>query len=357
MRVLLIESSANYPSNPLFVEALQEIAQDLPGSFHYSFVDEACFLRQPGSAATRIARRLLRRSSIDQPALGRALIDEAQRFQPSLILICKGAFLEPRVLSRIKCDTGAVLVNYATDDPFNPAVSTRALVEAIPIYDVYVCTKRAIMDDVAQAGCKRVVYLPFAYKPSVHFPELPRRTDELARFDCDVVFAGGCDRDRAPFFKTLVRAIPCLNLALYGGYWNRSIGLRHYWRGFAMGREYRMALGGAKIAINLVRRSNRDGHVMRSFEIPACGAFMLAERTDEHRELFAESRESAYFDSPDELVETVKYYLPREEERLTIAARGHDAVTRGKHTYRNRLCQIIREVRKLTPLGAGVALS
>jgi len=264
-------------------------------------------------------------------------------------LVCKGAYIAPDTLVNIKAETGAALANYATDDPFNPKVSTPELVEAIQIYDMYACTKRAIMHDVVRMGCRNLIYSPFAYKPSVHFPELPISESDRARFCSDVAFIGGCDADRVLFFKTLIKAIPSLNLALYGGFWNRSLSLRRYWRGFVVGREYRMALLGAKIVVNLVRRANRDGHVMRSFEIPACGAFMLAERTDEHQDLFAECRESAYFDSADELAEKVKYYLAREEERLAIAARGHEAVTQGRHTYRDRLLQIINKTRELMP--------
>jgi spore maturation protein CgeB len=77
-----------------------------------------------------------------------------------------------------------------------------------------------------------------------------------------------------------------IDLALYEGFWDRSASLRRYWRGFALGGDFRMALGGTKVAGNLVRRANLDGHVIRSFEIPACGAFMLAERTAEHLALF-----------------------------------------------------------------------
>ena len=44
--------------------------------------------------------------------------------------------------------------------------------------------------------------------------------------------------------------------------------LRRYHGGFAVGRDYRLALSCTKVAPCLVRRSNRDGHVMRTFERP-----------------------------------------------------------------------------------------
>jgi len=95
------------------------------------------------------------------------------------------------------------LVNFATDDPFNPAVSTRQLIQGIPCYDLYVSTKRAITDDVRQAGCKNVIYCPLGYDPEVHFPEPPGNESDARRFASDVVFIGGADPDRRPTMRYL----------------------------------------------------------------------------------------------------------------------------------------------------------
>src|SRR5262249_22540618 len=151
------------------------------------------------------------------------------------------------------------------------------------------------MADVRAAGCRAVTYLPFAYKPDVHFPEMSPTAADHSRLASDVVFIGGCDRDRVAYLGELTTPGPDLRVRAYGGFWDREAGLRRHHGGLVLGRDYRLATGSARIALNLVRRANRDGHTMRTFEIPACGGFMLAERTKEHEDLFEEEREVGYF--------------------------------------------------------------
>jgi len=341
VRILYVETSDFLPASAHFLEALEAMAER--GECEFTFFDEARYRRAQRSIAGRIVRRIVGHPA-GYRALNAALVAEAQRVHPDLVLIGKGAYFAPATLAAVRAATGASMVNWATDDPFNPASSTRDLVESIARYDLYVCTKRAIMDDARRAGCANVAYVRFGYKPQVHFPEAPANDDEARRFESDVTFIGGGDVDRAPYFETLVRAIPGLRLHLHGGYWNRYPKLRPYWRGNATGRDFRLAVGGAKIAVNLVRRANRDDHVMRTFEIPACGGFMLTERTATHDELFSEDKEAAFFNSPDEFVAKVRSYLGRDEDRVRIAAAGHRKITQGRHTYGDRLAEIIEAV-------------
>jgi len=310
------------------------------GECEFVFFDEAKYLGARPSIPSRVARRILGHP-IGYRALNAALVAEARRIRPDLVLIGKGAYFAPGTLAAVREASGATLINWATDDPFNPANSTRELIESIPLYDLYVCTKRAIMDDVRRAGCGNVAYVRFGYMPQVHFPEPPATDEERRRFDCDVTFIGGGDADRAPYFETLIREIPELRLHLYGGYWGRYPKLRPYWRGNAVGRDFRLAVGGAKIAVNLVRRANHDDHVMRTFELPACGGFVLAERTDTHQELFAEDREAAFFSTPDEMTGKIRDWLPRDDTRRAVAAAGLRRITQGRNTYADRLAEIL----------------
>jgi len=335
MRILLAFNGEFFHVGAFFRKALEEMGHS------FLFLDDREYFQVLDRSLVHKAAARLLGKPLTYSRFNRDLAESARRFRPQLVLIGKGAYVAPGTLERIQRETGAVLANFSSDDPFNPAVSTRDILEGIPHYDLYVCTKRAILDDVHRAGCAHAVFVPFAYEPALHFPEKPATPEEEQRFSSDVVFAGGADRDRFPYFETLLEKLPGVRLHLYGGFWERHPRLRRRHRGMALGRDYRLAIGGAKIAPCLVRRANRDGHVMRTFEIPACGGFLLAERTAEHLEFFEEDKEAAYFSSPEEMADKVRYYLNHEAERVRLAQAAHRRVVAERHTYRHRLEQIL----------------
>jgi spore maturation protein CgeB len=105
------------------------------------------------------------------------------------------------------------------------------------------------------------------------------------------------------------------------------------------------ALQANKIALGLLHRANRDLHTSRSFEIPACGGFMLAERTAEHQEYFAEDREAVYFDTFDELMDKIRYYLRHDAARTRIAADGYRRCLHSGYRYVDRARELLGRLR------------
>jgi hypothetical protein len=185
-------------------------------------------------------------------------------------------------------------------------------------------------------------YLPFAYAPESHFPEKPTN-GEYARLQSDIIFAGGADRDRVPYMETLIQA--GFGVALYGGYWERYAQTAPAGRGQADAATLRKAVSAAKVSLCLVRRANRDGNVMRSFELPAMAACMLAEDTEEHREIFGNDGEAvAFFRTRDEMVEKFRWLLAHEEVRRRLRETAYRIITTGRNTYRDRLEAMLQQV-------------
>jgi spore maturation protein CgeB len=259
------------------------------------------------------------------------VVRECREWRPDVLVATGLAPLERSALQRIK-GVGTRLVNYLTDDPWNSAHRAKWFLEALPAYDVVFSPRRLPIDDIRKAGARCVQFLPFAYCPQLHFPENgPPKT----RVD-DIVFSGGADRDRVPVIQAVIRS--GVRLGLYGSLWERFPETRAHTRGQADIQTLRYAHSTAKVALCLVRRANRDGHTMRTFEVAAMRSCMLAEHTEEHEEILGADGEAVvYFRSEAEMIERMRWLLDRDEERVRLGAALHARITGGRNTYRDRL--------------------
>jgi hypothetical protein len=278
-----------------------------------------------------------RPSRLDQISSSVAELCREQR--PDLLVTTGFAPLHPSALRAIG-DAGTRRAVFLTDDPWNPVHRAPWFVKALPYYDCVFTPRAANVEDLRAAGCRQVEYLPFAFAPHVHFRET---IGEAARreLESDVIFAGGGDADRAPYIAALREA--GFRIALYGEYWDRFRGTRNLSRGLIGLDGLRKAMAAAKLALCLVRRRNRDGHAMRSFEVPAFGVCPLLERTPEHEKLFGTNARAAarYFDSIPEMVTNARALLADEHERLRLANAAHALITGHHHTYGDRLARIV----------------
>jgi len=300
-----------------------------------------CDLRQAFEAPRWLASlnwRLRGRRPVHLRSFSERLLQACRGFRPTRMLSTGLAPIDSRALMAIG-GLGIARLSYLTDDPWNPAHRAAWFLRALPHYDHVFSPRQSNLDMLRAHGCCEVSYLPFAYAPSQHYAESVQ-PEEQARLACDVIFVGGADRDRLPLVAALISA--GLRVALYGAYWDRYSETRRYHRGHADPQTLRKATGAAKIALCLVRRANRDGHVMRSFEIPAIGACMLVEDTAEHREIFGPDGESVtYFRSTPEMIERARWLLdrPAERQRLAAAARAH--IVAGGQAYKDRLAVML----------------
>ena len=201
---------------------------------------------------------------------------------------------------------------------------------ALKAFDALVYCKSYELEDYKALG-KPLIYMPLGYCDEVHRP-LP---SDNPRWTCAVGFLGGWEPRR----ERLLHAVAGsgVEVKIWGGYWDflsdgrwtprRYIILRQLAGGDRFrirrddllahayqGREiyaddYARALTGSKIGLGLLRTTWPDQHTTRTFEIPACGSLLLADRTEEHQEFFEEGREAEFFASSEELLDKVKILL------------------------------------------------
>jgi len=81
----------------------------------------------------------------------------------------------------------------------------------------------------------------------------------------------------------------------------------------------------------------------RTFEIPACGGFLLTGDADNLREYYDDGKEIVIFKNKEELEEKCKYYLAHEEERKAIAQAGYQRTLK-EHTYELRFREIFKKM-------------
>jgi spore maturation protein CgeB len=240
---------------------------------------------------------------------------------------------------------GGGIACYLCDDPFNPAQGTERWRRSLPEYTVVVSTKRRVMPDLTALGCRAVRYARFGFHPPIHRPIDP---SAVGMASIDVAFAGNADSDRLPILKALATAGRDLSIGLFGHGWDRDSDLASICRPPVEGLSYSAAMCAATVCPCLVRRANRDGHVMRSIELPAIGAFMLAERTEEHQEIFVEGVHCEYWASVDELIEKSHWYVRHPHSAKAIARSGHALVTAGGFTYGERARELLRMIKDVT---------
>jgi len=292
-----------------------------------------------GAWLTRqIGWRLGGRRPVALKTFARSLEEAVDAFAPDMLLATGIAPLERETLERV-AGRGVATANFLTDDPWNRSHVAPWFLKALPVYQVVFSPRRANLDDLERLKGPVVHYLPFAYSPHVHYRE--RAPDGLRRqFVADVAFAGGADEDRVAAVTPLIDA--GISVALYGGYWDRYRETRAVARGFVDAPGLRHAIAEANIALGLVRRANRDGHAMRSFEVAAMGACMLVEDTPEHRNLFGDDLETVkYFAGSADPMASVRWLLAHETERRRLGEAVRVRVTTGKHTYADRLASIV----------------
>lgn len=309
--------------------------------------DTTPYLRGSSRILASVQHRLL--WGPDVTRFNRDVLQAARAAGPlDVIWVDKGRWLREAELEELKRLSGAVAVHY-TPDPAFTVHDSRHFEACLALYDLCITTKRYELESYRRRGAREVLF---------NWQGIDDRFERLAacaQLDArpfDAVFVGHVE----PYYVATLERVRAVtgNLRVHGPRWERLARRRGSWRGIAAGAVWADALPEAlargRIGIGLLSKLYPDAFTTRSFEVPAAGAMLLAERTADHLELFDEDREAVFFSSMDELCDKLRFYLGAEGSRRRIAEAGRARVLANYH-WRQVLAPAVRRVEEIRRAG------
>jgi spore maturation protein CgeB len=298
--------------------------------------------------AIDVGERTLGREGMNQ-----ALYERVVATEPDLMFTCLyREELDAEVVSMISSSTPTVTFNWFCDDHWRfDDFSARWA----PAFNWVSTTDLHAVEKYRQIGYHNVIKTQWA-------ANIDRYRPSGRPLERDVAFVGQVYGDRPHLIRRLRDA--GIDVETYGTGWavrrrdewlaqraviSQLYGARRLARRRTKTRisqdQMVEVFGTTRINLNLTDASEGAQAQIkgRTFEVPACGGFLLTGRAHELESYYEPGKEIVLFDDIDDLLDKTKWYLSHDNERVAIAAAGH-ARTIDEHTYPHRFREIFQRI-------------
>ena len=96
----------------------------------------------------------------------------------------------------------------------------------------------------------------------------------------------------------------------------------------------------AKINLNITLRSIKSGIPLRAFDVLGAGGFLLTNFQADFMDCYVPGEDFVYYESKQDMLNKIDYYLKHEDERIAIAKNGFER-TKENHTYKHRIEEML----------------
>ena len=298
--------------------------------------------------------------SLETHSINRRLIATADSIRPDIIINnCPN--LLPDVIETLRGKTKC-FVYWAGDDP----VISPPLMKTLNLYHfVFFGSPDWMCGQIAALRRIHNYYLPYGCDATVFHPLAGATEDDNTEIAAAVSFVGARYSDREELLSSLL----CFDLGIWG--WKRDNlikkiyrrvrGERHSLfhekygtdddlyltslndkirRGFVDNSTANKIYNSSSVVLNLQHPQMRSAVNSKTFEIAASGGFQLLQHSGQLLGLYQKEKEVVCFDSREDLIEKIAYYLGHQQERQLIATKARERTLR-EHTFRHRLERIV----------------
>jgi len=253
------------------------------------------------------------------------LEDALHRHRPDLVLVFKGATLEPDAIERLRPVASARWINWFPDSPhlLDLSLHIGRAYDRCFIFDTSMVARHRELGRVAD-------YLAEGCEPEFHRP-----LTDFKRPRHRLVFVGSHE----PLRARALAAVAGLGLAVWGPGWPA---------GPLYGDDFVRAFSNADVALNIHQffgEPEADGRYgtganRRVFELASIGTAQLVDAKADIARNFREDEEISLFRTTPELVEKAEWLLAHPTPRKAMAARARERALR-EHTWRHRLDELL----------------
>jgi len=276
------------------------------------------------------------------------ILETVEKESFDVIWIDKGTYILPSVLSHIKRTTRSLLVHYNTDDIMRKEHQLDNYFKAIDIYGVHFTTNNFNIPEMHELGAKRVYFSELACDDNMYRPvDVPE--EDKRKLGSDIFFIGHWEPKTEKLIGYLTEHQ--MPVTVRGPNWHKAKNIKLLSSvvksGPIWGQDYVKSICCGKIGLGIVSKWNRNLTAGRIFEIPACGTFLLAERTPSIQSVYVEGKEAEFFSNSEELLEKAKYYLSHDKERQAIAKAGHERCITSRYSWKDRVREMLEKVEEI----------
>jgi spore maturation protein CgeB len=320
----------------------KETLQDL--GHQVAFFSPDFYLSDYNKIFWRIFKRISRRvTKFHRRRHVHFLLDVLSNTKFDLFIVLKGLLISKYDILYVKSlGVYTILINH--DDIFSKFKNSRSRIqfECLPFYNQVFVTKEINYFELIPFF-QNVNFLPFSFYPKIHcVPKFD--TKDKIKWGYDILFVGSCYKSRREVLEFCVKNLPLnLRIGIFGNGWNK-VSSRSPLKKYIAGKELnfdemRKAFFYSKISFGFLCKENRDDHTQRTFEIPACGGLLFAEKTERHQNLFIDLESAIFFDIDNlsEIISKIHFLLNDYQMIERIKLNGLKRVFSLNASYEDRI--------------------